>query len=113
MKLEPGTRRSRSRWLVAVAAVLMLAAWVTLAPPNGLAQGRGARQAGPPNPLGQPLIDGRGHVRDDAMIHAPLPAAEAQYGDIDGRRMKAVVDERAAISTKNRADGEVFWGRNV
>jgi hypothetical protein len=99
--------------LVVVAAVLMVAAWVTLAPPSGLAQGRGGRQAGPPNPLGQPLIDGRGHVRDDAMIHAPLPPAEAQYGDIDGRRMKAVVEELAAISNRNRTDGEVFWGRNV
>jgi hypothetical protein len=85
---------------------------VTMAPPSGLAQGRG-RQAGPPNPLGQPLINERGHVRDDAMIHAPLQATDAQYGDIDGKRMKAIVDDLAAISNRNRTDGEVFWGRNV
>ena len=47
MKLAPGTRRSRSRGLAVVAAVLMAAAWATLAPPRGLAQGRGGRQAAP------------------------------------------------------------------
>jgi Peptidase family M28 len=93
--------------------LLVVAWWATMAVGNGLAQGRGGRQAAPPNPLGQPLLDGRGNVRDDAVIHAPLQAADAKYGDIDGRHMKTFVEELAAISRKNRDGGEVFWGRNV
>jgi hypothetical protein len=92
-------------WLVAIA--MIAAVQVTSA------QGRGERQPPPPNPLGQPLLDGRGAVRDDAMLRAPLLPGDAKYADLDGRRMKALVDELAAISVKNRDAGEVFWGRNV
>src|ERR1700694_2532405 len=75
--------------------------------------GRGGRGAAPPNPLGQPLLDPAGHPRDDVMLHAPLPAGEAKYGDLDGRHMKDVLHDFVAISRKNRESGEAFWGRNV
>jgi hypothetical protein len=113
MKLEPGTWLVKYRRFGTGTAVVMLAAWVTVAAESGPAQGRGGRQTAPPNPLGQPLLDGRGGVREDAVLHAPLLPADANYADIDGPRMKAIVDELAAISNRNRAAGEVFWGRNV
>ena len=74
---------------------------------------RGARPAVPPNPLGQPLIDSPGHVREDAFIHIPLRPEDARYKDIDGVRMKAILNEVIAISDKDRDSGAVFWGRNV
>jgi len=72
--------------------------------------GRGAA----PNPLGQPLIDANGFVKDEAMLHSPALAAEdRKYGDIVGRRMKQMVMEVDAISLKDRASGNLYWGRNV
>lgn len=73
----------------------------------------GQRRSPEPNPLGQPLLDAQGHVRDDAFIRIPLAAADARYADIDGDRMKAELTEFVAISAKNRASGDLFWGRNV
>jgi hypothetical protein len=67
----------------------------------------------PPNPLGQPLLDPSGHPRDDAMIHAPLPASESRYADLDGRHMKTLLQDFIQISRRNRDAGEAFWGRNV
>ncbi len=97
---------------VAVIAVLVVAGATSFAQePQG--RGRGGRGQAPPNPLGQPLVDSAGHVRDDAMLHAPLAPEDATYADLDGRRMKDFVKELAAISDKNRDEGEVFWGRNV
>jgi hypothetical protein len=59
----------------------------------------------------QPLLDGSGHVREDAYIPSPLPASERAYADIDGGRMKAAVNEIVAISRKSRDDGNKYWGR--
>jgi hypothetical protein len=60
----------------------------------------------------QPLLDSNGHVREEAYLPAAaLPAAERAYADIDGRRMKAVVNEIVAISRKSRDDGNKYWGR--
>ena len=59
------------------------------------------------------MLDPAGHPRDDVMLHAPLPAGEAKYGDLDGRHMKDVLQDFVAISRKNRESGEAFWGRNV
>ena len=113
MKLQRRTWPINYRWVGTATAVLMLGALVMMTTRSGLAQGRGGRQAGPPNPLGQPLIDGRGQLRDDAMLHTPLLAADAKYADIDGKHMKTFVQELAVISRKNRDAGEVFWGRNM
>ncbi len=74
---------------------------------------RASRQPLPPNPLGQPLIEAPGHVREDAFIHIPLRPEDAKYKDLDGTRMKAILNEVIAISDKDRASGTVFWGRNV
>ena len=60
----------------------------------------------------QPLLDSAGRVREDAYLPAvPLPAAERIYADIDGRRMKAFVNDIVAISRKSRDDGNKYWGR--
>jgi peptidase M28-like protein len=110
--LMPGS--SGRRLALAVTAVIAAVGVTIVAqdPSAGARGGRG-RGAAPPNPLGQPLLDPAGHVRDDAMVHAPLPAGEAQYADLDGRHMKEVVKDFVAISRRNRDAGEVFWGRNV
>jgi hypothetical protein len=110
------TRRvdALSRWSSAAAALAIVAiAGATMLAQNPPAGGRGGRGAAPPNPLGQPLLDPNGHVKDDAMIHAPLPASEVRYADLDGRHMKEILKDFVAISRRNRDAGEVFWGRNV
>src|SRR5436190_7207240 len=106
-----GSRRARAVF-GAAAGVLLIAGVITVAQePQGRGRGRGEPPA--PNPLGQPLMDPTGHVKDDAMIHIPLATADAKYADLDGKHMKAIVRELTAISDKNRDSGEVFWGRNV
>ena len=70
-------------------------------------------QQAPPNPLGQPLLDASGHVRDDAFIHIPLRPEDARYADIEGGRMKEMLLEVDAISLADRDSGTIFWGRNV
>jgi hypothetical protein len=67
----------------------------------------------PPNPLGQPLVDGAGKVRDEAMLRTPLLPDDRWYADLDGRRLKQIVVEVDAISLKDRDSGNLFWGRNV
>jgi hypothetical protein len=96
----------------AAAAIAIAIAGATMFAQNPPARGRGGPPP-PPNPLGQPLLDPAGHVRDEAMIHAPLAAADAKYADIDGRRMKDILKEIVAISDRNRDAGDAFWGRNV
>jgi hypothetical protein len=78
-------------------------------------QGRQGQQPPPPppNPLGQPLLDPAGRVREEAFYKAPLAPEDKKYADLDGMRMKAVVREAAAISRKDKARGTLFWGRNV
>jgi len=71
------------------------------------------QEARVPNPLGQPLLDGNGHVREDAFLRAPLLPEDRRYADIDGARMKQFVMEVDAISLKDRNSGNLFWGRNV
>src|SRR5438067_1454469 len=95
----------------ALAGVLLIVGAVTTAQePQGRGRWRGDAA---PNPLGQPLVDPTGHVKDDAMIRVPLAAADAKYADLDGKHMKSIVRELAVISDKNRDSGEAFWGRNV
>ena len=79
------------------------------------AQAPQQRQAEPqaPNPLGQPLLDGAGRVREDAFYKVPLAPEDKKYADLDGMRMKGVIREAAAISRKDQARGTLFWGRNV
>src|SRR5215475_7495890 len=99
-------RRSRYMAIGSLAGVLLIAGAITVAQePQGRGRGRGEPPA--PNPLGQPILDPTGHVKDDAVIHIPLAAADAKYADLDGKKMKAIVGELAAISDKNRDSGEV------
>lgn len=65
------------------------------------------------SPLGQPLLDASGNVREDAYIHIPLRADDARYGDIQADELKAWLMEVDAISLADRARGNLFWGRNV
>ncbi len=65
------------------------------------------------NPLGQPLLDGDGHLRDDAFIHIPLRPEDGRYGDIQADRLKSWLMEIDAISLADRDRGNLFWGRNV
>lgn len=76
------------------------------------AQGQGA-QAPAPNPLGNPLLESPEHVREDAFYKVPLAPEDRKYADIDGLEMKKVVREAAAISQRDKARGNIFWGRNV
>ena len=62
-------------------------------------------------PQRQPLLDGKGYVRDDAYSPMPLPDSEKAYANIDGAHMKAIVNEIVAISRKSRDDGNKYWGR--
>jgi len=72
-----------------------------------------AAQTPPVNPLGQPLLDSAGNVREDAFIHIPLRPEDARYADIQGPRLKDLLLEVDAISVADRASGTLFWGRNV
>ena len=72
-----------------------------------------AQQAQEPNPLGQPLLDPNGFVKDEAMLHFPLAPEDKKYADLDGKRMKQFVMEVDKISLDDQARGNVFWGRNV
>lgn len=66
-----------------------------------------------PNALGQPLLTSPGIVREDAFLRVPLAPEDKKYADLDGLRMKSFVREVTAISQKDRASGNLFWGRNV
>jgi hypothetical protein len=65
------------------------------------------------NPLGQPLLDADGNIRDDAFIHIPLRPEDARYGDIQGEQLEEWLLEVDAISLADRDAGNLFWGRNV
>jgi hypothetical protein len=92
-------------------ALLAIAVVLATVPAVGQAPGREPR---PPNPLGQPLVDGDGHPRDDAFIRIPLRPEDRKYADIDGARMKALVNELSGISLEDRerTGPKGFWGRN-
>src|SRR3954462_9249862 len=94
------TTRSESWRRISFAAVAAAAVVTAVVFAQDRPDGRGGRGAAPPNPLGQPLLDPSGHVRDDAMLHAPLPASEAKYADLDGRHMKDVLNDFIAISRR-------------
>jgi hypothetical protein len=67
----------------------------------------------PPNPLGQPLVDAAGNVREEAILRTPLLPEDRAYADLEGRRLKQFVMDVDAISLRDRDSGNVFWGRNV
>jgi hypothetical protein len=65
-----------------------------------------------PAPQSQPLLDPRGLIREEAFIPTPaLTGDDRRFADIDGRRMKATVNDVVAISRRSRDDGNKYWGR--
>jgi hypothetical protein len=92
------------RSLLAAVAAVTLVAWMTVDAQQPQAE---------PNPLGQPLLASPGVVREDAFLRVPLAPEDKKYADLDGMRMKGFVREVTAISQKDRASGNLFWGRNV
>jgi hypothetical protein len=88
------------RWLSGLVGVLAMA-------------GTTATVSAQASPLGQPLLDPDGTIRDDAFIHIPLRPDDARYGDIQADQLKAWLMEVDAISLADRASGNLFWGRNV
>ncbi len=84
---------------------------IVLGGPFLSAQDPPAREGG--NPLGQPLLDAAGHVREDAFLRVPLRPEDQRYADLDGTRLKALLMEVDAISLADKASGRLFWGRNV
>lgn len=65
------------------------------------------------NPLGQPLLDGDGNLREDAYLQIPLRPDDQIYAGIDGNWMKQVLMELDRISLDDKASGRLFWGRNL
>src|SRR5436853_4484443 len=61
--------------------------------------------------LGLPRDGNTLYLPDDAYPRFPLPPGNEAYAHVDGRKMKAVVEEIAAISRKSRDDGNQYWGR--
>jgi hypothetical protein len=72
-----------------------------------------AEQRGPrPSPAYQPLLDPERRVREEAFVPGfPLSEANRVYASIEGRKMKALVNEVVAISRRSRDDGNKYWGR--
>ena len=95
-----------ARTCLSVAIGLGFVACAVMFGQDAPARGRGQRPPAEPNPLGQPLLDPAGHVKEDAFFHAPLAPADAKYGDIQGDHLKAVLNDFIAISEQNRAAGE-------
>ena len=71
------------------------------------------RGTGLGNPLGQPLLDSLGYVRDDAYLRVPIHADDQKYLGLDGEEMKTYLREIVDISLRDRDRGNVFWGRNA
>jgi predicted methyltransferase len=66
-----------------------------------------------PNALGQPLLDAAGNPREDAFFEAPLAPEDAKYRDLQAAHLKQILLETSAISQRDKATGNLFWGRNV
>ena len=92
----------------AVAVATAVAAQQRQGSPAPPPAARGAQTA----PAPQPLLNPQGRLREDAFVPAPpLSAADRIYADIDGSRMKAIVNDVVAISRRSRDDGNKYWGR--
>ena len=50
-------------------------------------------------------------LQDDQFLKWPYPAGDAAYTDLDGFRIKSMINEITAISRKSRDDGNQYWGR--
>ena len=50
-------------------------------------------------------------LQDDQFLKWPYPAGDTVYNDLDGFRIKSMINEITAISRKSRDDGNQYWGR--
>jgi hypothetical protein len=50
-------------------------------------------------------------LKDDQFLRWPYPAGDTAYNDLDGFKIKALVNEITAISRRSRDDGNQYWGR--
>jgi hypothetical protein len=50
-------------------------------------------------------------LQDDQFLKWPYPAGDTAYTDLDGFRIKSMINEITAISRKSRDDGNQYWGR--
>ena len=91
-------------------ASLLITGVVTLVAVAAQAPQRGPAPPAAPNPLGQPLLDPAGQVREDAFYKVPLAPEDRKYADLDGMKMKAVVREAAAISQERQGERHALLG---
>src|SRR6516162_8018749 len=61
--------------------------------------------------LGLPKDADKLYLPDEAYARFPLPPGNEAYAHVDGRKLKKVVEDIAAISRKSRDDGNQYWGR--
>jgi peptidase M28-like protein len=95
-------RSERARGIAIASATLAVAIGVVV---GGFAQ----QQA--PAPAPRPLLAPPIVPLEESYLHWPLPSSEPAYGRIDGKHLKAYVNELAAISRKSRDAGNQWWGR--
>jgi hypothetical protein len=69
------------------------------------AQSRTRPEGSFPQP-GPPLVP-----LEQSWLQWPLAASEQKYAGIDGRHLRAYVDQLASISRRSRDGGEQWWGR--
>ena len=50
-------------------------------------------------------------LNDDQFLRWPYPAGDTAYNDLDGFKIKSLINEITAISRKSRDDGNQYWGR--
>jgi hypothetical protein len=50
-------------------------------------------------------------LQDDQFLRWPYPAGDVAYDDLDGFRIKSMINDITAISRKSRDDGNQYWGR--
>ncbi len=98
----------RTRLLGPPGYILLVSLFLTMACSSGL-----NAQEPTPNPLGQPLLDSTGEIRDDAFLRVPLRAEDRPYSDLEGAHLKELLLEVDRISLEDRDRGNLFWGRNV
>ena len=98
--------------LVVMVAGLAIATRIAAQGQQPASQPGGAAAAPRQAPPAQPLLDPQGRIREEAFIPAPaLTGDDRRYADIEGRRMKAIVNDVVAISRRSRDDGNKYWGR--
>ncbi len=96
--------KRKSYWLLAMLAGAVLAS-------PCVANAQSVQQSRYGAALGLPRDGDKLYLPDEAYPRFPLPPGNEAYAQVDGLKMKQVVDEIAAISRKSRDDGNQYWGR--